>query len=375
MCCPSRATILTGRTAVTIDTVVLDVDGTLVDSVYARTIAWKAAFREVGVEVPSHRIHRAIGMGGDRVVAHLAGDSAEQGVGDELRRRHAEYFERLIPEISATDGAAELLAQLRERGLHVVIASSGEPQLTSRLLELVDGGPGLVHRIVWGSPTMRSKPAPDLFLAAVESVGGREAVVVGDSIWDTRAPRPPGCRASPSAPVASATTSCSSRVPSRSTRTPASCSRPQRSSADAPPTAYDAAAQPTWTRHEHPPAGLDTFEQARGARDAGLLQAPGRATTPSPRTRPTAVPTPPSAQGLHHAYRRPVPHLVGVRHRLPVVQSAPDPGVERLVLDLRQPGVGPRTQRGERRSSAVSSPKVRRITSICGDVALPCPLR
>ena len=62
----------------TIDTVVLDVDGTLVDSVYARTIAWKAAFREVGVEVPSHRIHRAIGMGGDRVVAHLAGDSAEQ---------------------------------------------------------------------------------------------------------------------------------------------------------------------------------------------------------------------------------------------------------------------------------------------------------
>ena len=171
----------------TIDTVVLDVDGTLVDSVYARTIAWKAAFREVGVEVPSHRIHRAIGMGGDRVVSHLAGDSAEQGVGDELRRRHAEYFERLIPEISATEGAAELLALLRERGLHVVIASSGEPQLTSRLLELVDGGPGLVHRIVWGSPTIRSKPAPDLFHAAVESVGGREAVVVGDSVWDTRA--------------------------------------------------------------------------------------------------------------------------------------------------------------------------------------------
>ena len=85
-------------------------DGTLVDSVYARTIAWKAAFREVGLEVPSHRIHRAIGMGSDRVVAHLAGDAAEQGVGDEVRRRHHEYFERLIPEISATEGAADLLA-------------------------------------------------------------------------------------------------------------------------------------------------------------------------------------------------------------------------------------------------------------------------
>jgi hypothetical protein len=73
-----------GRNLVTFDTVVLDVDGTLVDSVYARTIAWKAAFREVGVEVPSHRIHRAIGMGGDRVVAHLAGDAVAQGVGDEV---------------------------------------------------------------------------------------------------------------------------------------------------------------------------------------------------------------------------------------------------------------------------------------------------
>jgi HAD superfamily hydrolase (TIGR01549 family) len=172
---------------VTLDTVVLDVDGTLVDSVYARTIAWKAAFREVGVEVPSHRIHRAIGMGGDRVVAHLAGDAVAQGVGDEVSRRQTEHFERLIPEVSATEGAADLLSLLRERGLRVVIASSGEPHITSRLLELVDGASGLVHRIDGGSLTARSKPAPDLLLAAVESVGGTHAIVIGDSVWDTRA--------------------------------------------------------------------------------------------------------------------------------------------------------------------------------------------
>jgi phosphoglycolate phosphatase len=177
---------------VALDTVVLDVDGTLVDSVYARTLAWKAAFREVGVEVPSHRIHRAIGMGGDRVVAHLAGDAVEHGVGDEIRRRQTEHFERLLPDITATDGSAELLVLLRERELHVVVASSGEPGLTSRLLELVDGGPGLVHRIVWGSPTVRSKPAPDLFQAAVEQVGGTEALVIGDSVWDTQAARAAG---------------------------------------------------------------------------------------------------------------------------------------------------------------------------------------
>jgi HAD superfamily hydrolase (TIGR01549 family) len=175
-----------------IDTVVLDVDGTLVDSVYARTIAWKAAFREVGIEVPSHRIHRAIGMGGDRVVAHLAGDAVAHGVGDEIRRRHREHFERMISDITATEGAGELLEHLRRQSMQVVVASSGEPELTSRLLELVDGGPGLVHRIVWNSPTLATKPAPDLFHAALDQVGGREAIVIGDSVWDTQAARAAG---------------------------------------------------------------------------------------------------------------------------------------------------------------------------------------
>ena len=174
----------------TLDTVVLDVDGTLVDSVYARTIAWKAAFREVGVEVPSHRIHRAIGMGGDRVVAYLAGDAVAHGVGDEVRRRQTEHFERLIPDITATDGAGELLALLHERGLQVIVASSGESHLTSRLLEMVDGGPGL--RVLPAAPELHSKPAPDLFQAAVAAVGGRQALVIGDSVWDTQAARAAG---------------------------------------------------------------------------------------------------------------------------------------------------------------------------------------
>jgi phosphoglycolate phosphatase len=173
-----------------IDTVVLDVDGTLVDSVYIRTISWKAAFREVGVEVPSHRIHRAIGMGGDRVVAHLAGEAVSRAVGDEVRRRHTEHFERLIPDITATDGAGELLALLHDRGLQVVVASSGEPHLTRRLLEMVDGGPGL--RILPSAPELPSKPAPDLFVAAVAFVDGRDALVVGDSVWDTQAARAAG---------------------------------------------------------------------------------------------------------------------------------------------------------------------------------------
>jgi len=59
----------------TVDTVVLDLDGTLVDSVYVHVLAWRAAFAAVGLDVASHRLHRAIGLGGDRLVAHVAGDT------------------------------------------------------------------------------------------------------------------------------------------------------------------------------------------------------------------------------------------------------------------------------------------------------------
>ena len=62
--------------AATGTTVVLDIDGTLVDSVYLHVHAWSRAFHQVGLTVPSHRIHGAIGMGGDRIVTHLAGEAA-----------------------------------------------------------------------------------------------------------------------------------------------------------------------------------------------------------------------------------------------------------------------------------------------------------
>lgn len=67
------------------DCVILDVDGTLVDSVYEHTVAWSRAFQDVGVSVPSHTLHRAIGMGGESLVAHVAGDAVEHAVGNRVR--------------------------------------------------------------------------------------------------------------------------------------------------------------------------------------------------------------------------------------------------------------------------------------------------
>lgn len=178
----------------TVDTAVLDVDGTLVDTVYQHTDAWSRAFAEVGVVVPRFRVHRAIGMGGDRLVAHVAGSRVEEEHGDRVRARHDELFEEVIEDVVALPGAADLLRALRERGLKVALASSGEAGQTARLLARVEGS-DLVDARTSSADVAASKPAPDLVEAAVKRVGGRLAAVVGDAVWDVKAARALDCYA------------------------------------------------------------------------------------------------------------------------------------------------------------------------------------
>ena len=163
--------------------VVLDLDGTLVDSVYQHVVSWQAAFHDVGLHVSSVRIHESIGMGGDRLVAAVAGDPAESAVGDEVRRLHDTYFRAGLRTISPLDGAPELVEALVDRGHCVVLASSSEAGLVDELLDIVGVGHRL-HAVVTGSEDAASKPAPDLVAIAVERAGGGPAVVVGDATWD-----------------------------------------------------------------------------------------------------------------------------------------------------------------------------------------------
>jgi phosphoglycolate phosphatase-like HAD superfamily hydrolase len=171
---------------VSIDTVVLDLDGTLVDSVYVHVTCWKSALADVGVEVPSYRIHRAIGMGGDRLVTEVAGPAVEHALGDTVRSLHARHLGERFGLVTALDGASELLENLRERGLKTVLASSGNQQLTDQLLGLIEDSGALLERIS-GDDAEESKPAPELVEVALGSVGAEGALVVGDTVWDVEA--------------------------------------------------------------------------------------------------------------------------------------------------------------------------------------------
>lgn len=174
------------RTAVTPPAAILDIDGTLVDSNYQHALAWYRAFALHGITVPVWRCHRAIGMGGDQLVAHLAGEGFDREHGDTVRTQEHALFAQLIHEVRPFAGARELIEDLKARGGKVIVASSAKSEDLQRYLGLLDARE-LVDGWTDSSTVERTKPAPDLVAAALELAGGGPGVMVGDSPWDVEA--------------------------------------------------------------------------------------------------------------------------------------------------------------------------------------------
>jgi HAD superfamily hydrolase (TIGR01509 family) len=173
---------------------VLDVDGTLVDSNYQHALAWYRAFRSLEETFPVWRIHRRIGMGGDRLVAALGGDDLEARIGDEARARWVREADPLMAEVAPLPGARELIEALKNRGHRAVLASSGKPHHVERALDLLDVR-DLVDGWTTSADVESTKPAPDLLFVALEKIGEpRDApsVVVGDSVYDVEAAKTAG---------------------------------------------------------------------------------------------------------------------------------------------------------------------------------------
>jgi HAD superfamily hydrolase (TIGR01549 family) len=165
---------------------VLDVDGTLVDTNYHHAIAWYRAFREHGLTLPVWRIHRHIGMGGDQLVAAVAGKRVEDRQGDSIRAAETALYADLIGEVQPFADARRLLELLDGRGNRLVLASSGKRDEVDHYLDLLDAR-DLVEAWTTSADAEETKPDPDLVVTAVEKVGGGEAVMVGDSTFDCEA--------------------------------------------------------------------------------------------------------------------------------------------------------------------------------------------
>jgi HAD superfamily hydrolase (TIGR01549 family) len=171
---------------------IFDLDGTLVDTVYAHVFAWQRAFAEAGISIDGWRIHRRIGMSGGlfaRGVAREIGRSMSPQEIEALQQRHGELFEEFLPERRPLPGAVELLSYLRSSGVAHGIATSGRrPEIDASLETL---GIGEETVVVERGDVRRAKPEPDLFLACQERLGVRaeDCYVVGDAVWDLLAAR------------------------------------------------------------------------------------------------------------------------------------------------------------------------------------------
>jgi len=171
---------------------IFDLDGTLVDTVYAHVFAWQQTLAEAGMPIDGWRIHRRIGMSGGlfaRAVARELGRPLSQDETAALQRRHGELFDQMLPERRPLPGAVELLAHLREAGIvHGVATSGARPQIDTSL-EALGIGPDTV--VIERGDVARAKPEPDLFLACAERLGASptECYVIGDAVWDLLAAR------------------------------------------------------------------------------------------------------------------------------------------------------------------------------------------
>jgi HAD superfamily hydrolase (TIGR01549 family) len=162
---------------------VLDVDGTLLDTVYLHVIAWWEAFMDGGYEVSGFDIHRAIGRGSGDLVETLIGRTD-----DALVERHAENWAPLRDKCIPFHRVPELIREVAGRGVKVVYCTSGSPQDTEHFREKI-GCDDVVAAVVSSGDVERSKPAPDIVRAALDAVGVApdRAVMVGDTVYDIRA--------------------------------------------------------------------------------------------------------------------------------------------------------------------------------------------
>lgn len=165
---------------------ILDIDGTLVDTNYQHALAWYMAFRQHDVTLPTWRIHRHLGMGGDHLVAALAGEDFDRESGDSVRAAHDALYLASIQSVSVLEGARELIADLKERGHPVVLASSAKAREADHYLDLLDVRE-LVDAWTTSEDVEKTKPSPDLVHAALAKLGRDDGVMIGDTPWDVRA--------------------------------------------------------------------------------------------------------------------------------------------------------------------------------------------
>lgn len=172
-----------------IKAVLCDLDGTLLDTNSFHAEAWQKTLAQFGYNVSFEDLVKQVGKGADNLLPLFVPKDELERISDKLEQTHAniyhrEYLDRVVP---FTD-ARKLLERMRQHGLRIAVATSsgkGDLEVLKTIVKIHD----LVEEDTTASDADKSKPAPDIFEAALKSLGiaPDEALALGDTPWDVEA--------------------------------------------------------------------------------------------------------------------------------------------------------------------------------------------
>ncbi len=174
--------------------VLLDVDGTLIDSNDAHAQAWVDTGREFGYDVAFDKVRWLVGMGGDKVLPELTGLTEQSAKGAAILQRRGEIFRATyLPRLQPFDKARELLLRMQADGYQLVVATSASAEDLEALLKQA-GLDDVIGAATSSDDAAESKPAPDIVHAALRKAHAQpdEALMLGDTPYDVGAARNAG---------------------------------------------------------------------------------------------------------------------------------------------------------------------------------------
>jgi HAD superfamily hydrolase (TIGR01549 family) len=173
-----------------IEAVVFDVDGTLIDSVDFHAEAWVLAFAKFGREVKFYEARRQVGKGGDQFLPVFLTKREIKEFGEAVEEERGKIFKRnFLKKIKPFAGVRELFEKLKADGKRIALASSA-PQDELAVYKKIADIEDLVEEETSADDAEKSKPEPDIFLAALNRLGKmkkKNVVVIGDTAYDAEA--------------------------------------------------------------------------------------------------------------------------------------------------------------------------------------------
>ena len=169
--------------------VILDIDGTLLNSNDAHARAWLEALAEFGIQVTFAEVRPLIGMGGDKLLPAVAGIEEDSVLGKKIGQRRGEIFEQqYLPRLEPFPRTRALLLRMRDAGLRLAVATSAKKEELTPLLELANVA-DLIEDATSSSDAASSKPDPDIVRAALQKLDlqASQAVMIGDTPYDIQA--------------------------------------------------------------------------------------------------------------------------------------------------------------------------------------------